>query len=181
MPGRKWSQIVLIRREFIRAAVGCVSAMVARPRAAGQPGGGRSPFEQDLIQAPADPREWPAFRQQLTDWRTRKLAEIGYDGRLYRRADLQWAASSFACCFAMLCDEEFYSPEQARYLVQAWLDAGEREFGGYDSLVLWHAYPRIGVDSRNQFDMYRDMPGGLKGLRGVVDLLHRRNVKAYVD
>lgn len=172
---------MLIRREFIRAALGGVSAVATRPRAAGQPVGGRSPFESDLIQAPDDPREWSAFRQQLTEWRTRKRAEIGYDDRLYGRADLKWAASSFACCFAMLCDEEFYSLEQARYLVQAWLDEGEREFGGYDSLVLWHAYPRIGVDERNQFDMYRDMPGGLKGLRGVVDQLHRRNVKAYID
>ncbi|NWF83568.1 MAG: SUMF1/EgtB/PvdO family nonheme iron enzyme [Bryobacteraceae bacterium] len=172
---------MLIRREFIRTGLGGALAVSADLHARGRSGDGRSPFDADLIPAPDSPREWPAFRPQLAEWRTRKRAEIGYDDSLYRRADLTWAASSFACCFTMLCDEEFYSPEQARYLVQTWLDAGEREFGGYDSLVLWHAYPRIGVDSRNQFDMYRDMPGGLRGLRGVVDLLHRRNVKAYID
>ncbi|MCS7041814.1 MAG: hypothetical protein NZR01_03395 [Bryobacteraceae bacterium] len=61
----------------------------------------------------------------------------------------------------MLCDGQFYGLGQAPYRTPAWLDEGEREFGGCDSLVLPHAYPRIGVDERNEFAMYRDMPGGL--------------------
>ena len=47
--------------------------------------------------------------------------------------------------------------------------------------MLWHAYPRIGLDERNQFDCYRDQPGGLQGLREVVAELHRAGVRAYID
>lgn len=172
---------MLVRREFIRAALASLSAAAVRPLAAQLAAAEESVFDADLIPAPDNPREWPAFRQQLHEWRRRKRAELNYDDSLYRRADLQWAARSFACSFVMLCDEQFYSPEQARYLIPLWLEEGERDFGGYDSMVLWHAYPRIGVDERNQFDMYRDMPGGLKGLRGLIQELHRRNVKAYID
>jgi len=57
----------------------------------------------------------------------------------------------------------------------------QREFGGFDSIVLWHAYPRIGFDDRNQFDFYRDVPGGLRGLRTVVTQLHREGLKVYID
>ena len=171
---------LLIRREFLRAALGALSS-AAPTRIPGQPGAALAPFEADLIPAPDAPQQWPAFRTQLAEWRRLKRAELKYDDSLYRREDLTWAARSFACCFVMLCDEEFYSLEQGRYLLSAWLDAGKRDFGGYDSLVLWHAYPRIGVDDRNQFDMYRDMPGGLPGLRALIQDLHRRNVKAYID
>ena len=81
----------------------------------------------------------------------------------------------------MMCDETFYDPRSGTYTVDAFLDHGQREFGGYDSLVLWHAYPRIGVDDRNQFDFYRDMPGGLNGLRELIRRCHQRNVKVFID
>ena len=35
-----------------------------------------------------------------------------------------------------------------RYNVDAVVDQGRNEFGGYDSIVLWPAYPRLGLDER---------------------------------
>lgn len=125
----------------------------------------------------------PNGRPSVSDWRdgARKRRELNYDDHLYRREDLKWAATSFACSFVMLYDEKFYSPQEARYRVSSWLEECVREFGGYDSVVLWHASPRIGVDQRNQFDIYRDMPGGLDGLRSLTAELHKRNVRVYID
>lgn len=170
---------MLIRREFLRAAL--VSLAAPRGRTEQAPGP-LSPetFEADLIPAPDDARLWPAFRAALAAWRQARRAARGYDDRLYRRSEFAWAASSFACSFLLVWDEEFFRPEESRYRLAEWLDEGEREFGGYDSLVFWQAYPRIGVDGRNQFDFFRDMPGGREGLAGLVALLHRRGVKAYI-
>ena len=136
---------------------------------------------KDIIPAPADPSAWPAFREQLKAWREETKRRLEYRDTLYRQPEFAWAASSFSCCFLMMCDEAFYDARSGAYRVEAFLDHGQTEFGGYDSLVLWHAYPRIGVDDRNQFDFYRDMPGGLKGLRDISRCCHRRGVRVFID
>jgi formylglycine-generating enzyme required for sulfatase activity len=46
---------------------------------------------------------------------------------------------------------------------------------------MWHAYPRIGIDERNQFDFYRDMPGGLSGVRQVVSQFHASGVMVFIN
>ena len=137
--------------------------------------------EELIIPAPKDPALWPKFREQLAAWREKRRKEINYSDALYRRPDFAWVPGSYACCFLMLGDERFYDAGNERYRIQEWLEASQRDFGGFDSVVLWHAYPRIGLDDRNQFDFYRDVPGGLKGLRDVVDEMHRAGVRAYID
>lgn len=134
-----------------------------------------------IIPAPDDPAQWPAYRAAIAKWRQETRERIQYNDVLYRRPEFAWAASNYACCFLMMYDETFYNWRAGRYTVKSILRQGDRGFGGYDSVVLWHAYPRIGVDQRNQFDFYRDMPGGLTGLRSVVRQFHKRDVKVYID
>ena len=166
------------RRQFIAtSAIAAVWPKIASSQSS-DPG---QKFEEPLIPAPDDPRQWPVFRAALTRWREETRKRLHYDGSLYRRSDFAWVPSSYACCFLMLCDEMFYDHKQNRYEVDKWVDEGIREFGGYDSIVFWHAYPRIGLDQRNQFDFYRDMPGGLEGLRRVVGMFQARGVRVYID
>ena len=134
-----------------------------------------------IIPAPNDPAQWPDYRAALTRWREETRSRIQYSDALYRRPEFAWSASNYACCFLMMCDETFYDWRSGRYTIEEFLRHGEREFGGYDSVLLWHAYPRIGVGQRNQFDFYRDMPGGLKGVRAMIRQFHKRGVKAYLD
>ena len=65
----------------------------------------------------------------------------------------------------MICDSDFYDYKTNEYRISDLIKRGKQEYGGYDSVVLWHAYPRIGLDDRNQFDFYREMPHGLSGIK----------------
>ncbi|MFN8375899.1 MAG: SUMF1/EgtB/PvdO family nonheme iron enzyme [Anaerolineae bacterium] len=131
-----------------------------------------------LITAPKDPEAWQTWREQLHQWRDSTRALMNYHDALYNAPEFAWIPRTFTLALVMMCDLTFYDGD---YLLDTFLDQGEREFGGYDALILWHAYPRIGIDERNQFDFYREMPGGLTRLRALVEHCHERNVRVYVN
>lgn len=133
-----------------------------------------------IIPAPSEPAQWEAWRTFLREWRAETRVELRYDDRLYRLPQFEWVTSCFCCGFVMLCDETFYDHHSGRYTVQEYLADGIREFGGYDAVVLWQAYPNIGFDGRNQFDYYRDLPGGIAGVRAVSDTLHAAGVRVFI-
>ncbi|HTQ10705.1 MAG TPA: SUMF1/EgtB/PvdO family nonheme iron enzyme [Fimbriimonadaceae bacterium] len=135
-----------------------------------------TPDQPPLISAPNDPKEWPAWRQGLDRWRDE--ARKGYDGSTYSKPEFAWMQRCFSFAKVMVFDRQFVDPRRGAFKVEEWVDWMERDFGGIDALILWQAYPRIGIDRRNQFDHYREFPGGMKGLRGVIDRLHARGVKA---
>jgi len=175
------------RRQFLRTAtvVGSGLGLSGGMRLLAGPSQAAGSFvfdpSQNLIPAPPHSGDWARFREQLAIWRATRRRELGYSDALYRRPDFAWTSRCFTCCFLMLCDERFYDHRRGRYRVEAFLAEAQREFGGFDAVVLWHAYPRIGVDDRNQFDCYRDQPGGLAGLRSVSRRFRRRGVAVFLD
>jgi len=116
----------------------------------------------------------------LREWRREHLTRIGYDDRNYRRPELQWAQRNFVHAQMMVEDRYFYDPVAQKYTVDRYLDDLEARYGGIDSVLIWYVYPNIGVDDRNQFDLARDLPGGLDGLRAAVADFHRRGVKVFL-
>ncbi|GIF73930.1 SUMF1/EgtB/PvdO family nonheme iron enzyme [Asanoa siamensis] len=129
--------------------------------------------EAKIFAAPDDPADWPAWRARLAEWRADARARLGYTGRHYDEI----AGDCFSICLAWLWDETLYDHDRGVFTVDAFLDAAGRDFGGFDGVVLWHAYPVIGLDDRNQFDWYRDVPE----LPDVVRAFQDRGVRVFVD
>ena len=130
-----------------------------------------------ILAAPDDPADWSAWRDALTRWRAEAAARIAYDDSAYGRAELAWSQRCFAVALAWLWDELLYDHAAAEFTPERYLDEAAREFGGLDGIVLWQAYPVIGIDDRNQFDFYRDVPG----IRELVSALRERDVRVFVD
>lgn len=116
----------------------------------------------------------------LREWRREHRSRLGWDDSAYRRPDLQWAQRNIVHVQTMVEDRYFYDPESGRYTVDRYLDDLERRYGGVDSVLVWYAYPNIGIDERNQFDLARSLPGGVQGLRGAVADFHRRGVRVFL-
>jgi sulfatase modifying factor 1 len=130
-----------------------------------------------IFAAPDDPADWPAWRDALARWRAEAVERIGYDGSSYGQQGFAWARRCFSVALAWLWDETLYDHAAGRFTPDRFVDEGVERFGGYDGVVLWHAYPVIGIDDRNQFDFYRDVPG----IAALVGALHERGLRVFVD
>ena len=130
-----------------------------------------------IFATPDDPADWPAWRDALHRWRREAAARIRYDGAAYDDPAYAWTRSCHVVALAWLWDELLYDHAAGRFTPDRFCSESEREFGGFDGVVLWHAYPVIGIDERNQFDFYRDVPG----IRELVRDLQARGLRVFVD
>ena len=128
----------------------------------------------------ADILLWP-----LTDgWREcfrrfREVIRAKVPQEQYSRPDLQWMREVGLCHFSYAFGREFFSDDTGRPDLEKLLGEGEA-FGGYDCILLWQEYPRLGLDSRTQWDFYDDFPGGRAELKALVAQAHAKGVKVLL-
>jgi formylglycine-generating enzyme required for sulfatase activity len=126
--------------------------------------------------------QWDEWHRAMLAERARVLAEARFDGAIYDDASVAWSDTAFRQLFLFMYDAAFYDARARRYHTEEMIAEQCARFGRVDEVLLWHAYPRLGFDLRTQFDFYRQMPGGLAGLRAdVCDVLHARGIRVIVD
>lgn len=129
-----------------------------------------------IFAAPTNPAEWPAWRRALVDWRTEARERLNYSGAAYDDPRAGWAASCYSVSLVWLWDERLFDHGTQSFDVDRYL-AATAHLGGFDAIVLWHAYPVIGIDDRNQFDFYRLVPG----ITELVAAFHDRGLRVFID
>jgi gamma-glutamyl hercynylcysteine S-oxide synthase len=115
--------------------------------------------------------------RDITHWRAERLIRVGFEDSLYRDPELLWTQSSFIQPQMMVHDRKFYDLSTRKYTVERYLDDVNKRYGGIDSVLVWHTYPNIGIDSRSQYDLFQDLPGGVAGVKRMVDDFHKHNVR----
>jgi iron(II)-dependent oxidoreductase len=89
---------------------------------------------------------------------------VDFDNSLYEREDLKWIRDAYVIHLMMSWDVAFYE-EGKGYQLTSFLEKGKQLYGGDDVIGLWPTWPTLGVDQRNQFDLFRDLPGGLERIK----------------
>ncbi|QLD11952.1 SUMF1/EgtB/PvdO family nonheme iron enzyme [Microbacterium oleivorans] len=128
-----------------------------------------------IFVAPTDPADLDAWRAQLTAWREGARARHGVPTR-YDDPESAWASRCFTVAQVWLWDELFFDFDAQRFTPERFLADARRRFGGLDGIVLWHAYPVIGIDDRNQWDFY-----AVPGLAEAAQALRAAGVAVFVD
>jgi len=105
---------------------------------------------------------------------------VQFDESLYKRQDLKWIRDTYVMHLMMAWDKDYYDIRTGKFNWDKFQERGAVLYGGDDVICLWPTWPSLGLDQRNQFDMYRDLPGGLPKLRELADELRKRGTKFFV-
>lgn len=107
--------------------------------------------------------------------------EVGtFDDSLLQREDQKWFRSCYAVNLMMNWDRRYYDYTDGEFHVGEHLAKMKKLMGGYDVYSIWPTWPALGMDQRNQWDMFRDLPGGYEKLRKISDLCHSLGTKFFV-
>ena len=106
-----------------------------------------------------------------------------FDSTLYQREDLKWIRHTYVMHLIMAWDKWFYNiadSGQHKFHFNDFISRGKKLYGGDDVLGLWPTWPTLGLDQRNQFDLFRDLPGGTTQLRTMADEMRKAGTRFFI-
>jgi iron(II)-dependent oxidoreductase len=122
--------------------------------------------------------DWQEGLRQL--FQNRKLYDLSnFDNALFERPDLQWIRQSYVIHLMMAWDKRFLVANSAKSKKLS-LTGFEKLYGGDDVVGIWPTWPTLGLDQRNQFDLFKDLPGGLPRLKQMGAELRAQGTKLFL-
>lgn len=103
-----------------------------------------------------------------------------FDNSMYEREDLQWIRHTYASHLIMAWDKKFYDYKTKTFNLEKFLERGKKWYGGDDFIGLWPTWPSLGLDQRNQWDLFRDLPGGLDKLNDLASMSRNHGTKFFI-
>lgn len=104
-----------------------------------------------------------------------------FDSTMYQRADLSWVRHSYLMLLRFAWDKDWFDPITQKFSFYSDLSKYDQLTGGWDIFTIWPTWPRLGLDNRNQFDLYQDIPGGIRELKRQSAYLHSLGKKYFIS
>jgi iron(II)-dependent oxidoreductase len=137
------------------------------------------PPSEVFFPGPQSPAETAGWLEGLKAWRADRRTRTRYDDAQFHRPEFAWTQHVFSQVQLLIWDRSFYDPEKREYTVDRFLSDTEKRLGPIDAVLIWHVYPNLGLDDRNQLDLLRDLPAGIPGLRQMIKQFHDRGVRVF--
>jgi hypothetical protein len=131
--------------------------------------------EAKMFAGPLSLDDREVWRSQLLEWKLESASRLNYDDSLYSSMKYK-TFESFNVALIWLWDELLFDFDSQEFTPEKLIEDCKK-FGGVDGIILWHAYPVIGLDSRNQFDFYNQVDG----LAELVKRIQEYGVKVYLN
>jgi len=123
--------------------------------------------------------EWQNGLRKM--FRDRYLFDLEkFDNSLFKRTDLAWIKDSYLIILQMAWDRDFFDRFTGKYTYEEELKEATELFGNIDVFGIWPTWPRLGLDQRNQWDLYRDLPGGTGYIRNLVRISRQSGTRFFI-
>jgi gamma-glutamyl hercynylcysteine S-oxide synthase len=103
-----------------------------------------------------------------------------FDNTLFERKDLQWMRHSYVMHLMQAWDKFFYDATDKQYHLAEFIQRGKKLYGGDEVIGIWPTWPSLGLDQRNQFDLFRDLPGGTPKLKELSAQMRKSGTRFFV-
>lgn len=103
-----------------------------------------------------------------------------FDNHIFERKDLQWVRDAYVMHLIMAWDNWFYDYHDGQYHLGEFAQKGKILYGGNDVIGIWPTWPTLGLDQRNQWELFKDLPGGLARIKGLSESLRQQGTKLFV-
>ena len=111
----------------------------------------------------------------------KKLYDLAlFDDSLFKRKDLEWIRHSYVIHLFQAWDKFYFDRKDDRFHWKEFFDRGKKLYGGDDVIGIWPTWPSLGLDHRNQFDQFRDLPQGTIGLRKMGEELRKNGSHLFL-
>jgi hypothetical protein len=90
-----------------------------------------------------------------------------------------WIKKNYITHFTFAYGKESFNYKKTKFNIKKVIKEGQ-EFGGYDSLIFWHQYPRLGLDNTNQWEMYKYLPEEYESIQKIVKECHKNRIKFFI-
>ena len=131
--------------------------------------------EAKIFSGPTSLDERDGWRNKLNLWRINAKQTLSCDDKAYLNGTFA-NQTHYNAAVIWLWDELLFDFKKQVFTPERLIEDAKR-FGGFDHIILWHAYPVIGIDSRNQFDYYNQIPG----LGSLISDLQRAGIKVHLN
>lgn len=132
-----------------------------------------------LFYAEAVKGDWHAGLNQM--FQKRMLHDVEkFDNTLYDRKDLQWVRHSYVSHILMNWDKFYYDYTDKQFHLSDFIKRGNKLYGGDDFIAIWPTWPTLGLDQRNQFDLFNDLPGGTAKIKSLAEQSRRNGTKLFM-
>ena len=125
--------------------------------------------------------EWQNGLEKI--FRERMIYDVepeAFDNTLFERDDLKWIRHAYVSHLLMAWDHHFYDYESRAFGLEDFLTRGKQLYGGDDFIGLWPTWPTLGIDQRNQWDLFRDLPGGTQKLQELSEMLENKYSALFI-